>query len=171
MSRQLSNWLKGYLQYTRHLEAPDSLHFWAGISTVAGALRGKVWIDMGYWKWKPNFFIIYVAKPGIVAKSTTIGVGIELLREIEGIHFGPDSATWQAMTQAFAEASEVIEMPGGKHMQMSNMTLAISELGTFLNLKNSEMIDVLVDLWDGKNVPWKRATKGEGEFSIPTLGS
>lgn len=167
MSRQIKNWLQGYLEYTRHLEAPDVLHFWAGVATLAGALRGKVWINMGYWKWKPNFFIIYVAKPGIVAKSTTIGVGIELLREIEGIHFGPDSATWQAMTQAFAEASEVVELPGGDKIAMSCITLAVSELGTFLNPKNSEMMDVLVDLWDGKAVPWQRMTKGEGEYSIP----
>ena len=167
MARILENWLQSYLEYTRHLEAPDTFHFWAGVATIAGALRGKVWIDMGYWKWKPNFFIIYVAPPGIVAKSTTMGVGMELLREVEGIHFGPDSATWQAITNAFAEATEVIQLPDATTFEMSAITIAASELGTFLDPRNREMIDVLVELWDGRSVPWKRATRGEGESTIP----
>ena len=56
--RQYDNWIRAYLEYTKYLEAPDSFHFWAGVSAIAGALRGKVFFDMGYFKWKPNFFII-----------------------------------------------------------------------------------------------------------------
>jgi len=167
VARHLENWLQAYLEYTRHLEAPDTFHFWAGIATIAGALRGKVWIDMGYWKWKPNFFIIYVGPPGIVAKSTTIGVGMELLREVEGIHFGPDSATWQAITSAFAESTEVVTFSDNSTTEMSAITISASELGTFLDPRNREMIDVLVDLWDGRPVPWRRSTRGEGESNIP----
>ncbi len=167
MARLCSHWLKEYMAYTRHLEAPDPLHFWAGVATVAGALRGKVWIDMGYWKWKPNFFIIFVAPPGISTKSTTIGVGTELLREVEEVHFGPDSATWQGMTDAFLEATETIQLNGSEVIQVSCLTITASELGTFLDPKNREMVDVLVDLWDGRPVPWKRRTKGEGATSIP----
>lgn len=165
--RKLTNWLNSYIDYTRHLEAPLALHFWSGVCTIAGALRGKVWIDMGYWKWRPNFFVIIVAPPGIANKSTTIEVGMELLREIEGIHFGPNSATWQALTTAFAESTEIVQLHNGQSYEMSAITLAISELGTFFDPKNSEMVDVLVDLWDGKQVPWRRATKSEGDVSVP----
>lgn len=164
--RILQHWLKSYMEYTKHLEAPDIFHFWAGVGTIAGALRGKVFIDMGYFKWKPNFFIIYVAPPGVVAKSTTIGVGMQLLREVEGIHFGPDSATWQALTKAFTDSTEEFTLPGGELEIMSAITITASELGTFLDPQNREMIDVLVDLWDGREIPWKRSTKGEGDFEI-----
>ena len=34
---------------------------------------------------------------------------------------------------------------------MAALTIAASELGTFLDPRNREMIDVLVDLWDGKD--------------------
>jgi len=164
--RYTKNWLKAYVEYTRNLEAPDKFHFWSAVATVAGALRGKVWIDMGYWKWKPNFFIIFVAPPGIVAKSTTIGNGIELLREVDGIHFGPDSCTWQGITDSFRDSSVGYPMPDGGIFQMSAITIAASELGTFLDPRNREMIDLLVDLWDGRQVPWKRRTHGEGESEV-----
>jgi hypothetical protein len=156
------------MEFTRHLEAPDHFHFWSGVATLAGALRGKVWIDMGYWKWRPNFFIIFVAPPGIANKSTTIGVGQELLRQIEGIHFGPDSCTWQGITDAFLESTERVPMPNSSEdYTMSAITIAASELGTFLDPRNREMVDVLVDLWDGRAVPWKRRTKAEGASEIP----
>lgn len=165
MARILKNWIEGYVEYTKHLEAPDSFHMWAAIGTIAGALRGKCWIDMGYFKWKPNFFIVFVAPPGVVSKSTTIGVGVSMLREIPGIHFGPDSATWQALTNSFAESTEMVELAGGG-VPMSAITISASELGTFLDPTNREMIDVLVDLWDGREIPWTRSTKGEGESKI-----
>lgn len=162
MNRNIPNWIQGYVEYTKHMEAPDLFHMWTAIGTIAGALRGKVWIDMGYFKWKPNFFIILVAPPGIVSKSTTLGVGMSLLRELESIHFGPDSVTWQALTESFIEAQESVKDVG----PMAAITIAASELGTFLDPTNREMIDVLCDLWDGRNVPWKRRTKGEGLSEI-----
>jgi len=162
MQRNLQNWISGYVEYTKHSESPDLFHMWTAIGTLAGALRGKVWVDMGYFKWKPNFFIVLVAPPGVVSKSTTLNMGMELLRELESIHFGPDSVTWQALTEAFIEAQEAIKDVG----PMSALTVAASELGTFLDPRNRELIDVLCDLWDGRNVPWKRRTKGEGIVEI-----
>ncbi len=163
MSRNFPNFINGYIDYTDNLEAPLIFHLWTGIATVAGALRGKCWIDMGYFKWKPNFFVVFVAPPGIVSKSTTLNVGMGLLRQVEGIHFGPESATWQAVTDAFREAEEVVAQIGDK---MSALTIVASELGTFLDPKNREMIDILNDLWDGRSVPWQRRTKGEGTTEI-----
>ena len=54
------------------------MYAWVGVSTIAGALRRKVWIDQAYFKWYPNFYIILVAPPGIVAKSTTASLGMRL---------------------------------------------------------------------------------------------
>jgi len=162
LARNVSNW-QGYIEYTKHLEAPDIFHLWAAIGTIAGALQGKVWIDQGYFKWKPNFFIIFVAPPGIVSKSTTLGVGMEMLRKVDDIHFGPESASWQAVTDAFIEAIVTIDKVG----QMAALTIEASELGTFLDPRNREMIDVLCRLWDGREVPWHRRIRSEGVSEIP----
>jgi len=163
MARNISNWLQGYIEYTKHLEAPDIFHLWAAIGTIAGALQGKVWIDMGYFKWKPNFFIIFVAPPGIVSKSTTLGVGMEMLRKVDDVHFGPESCSWQAITDAFAEALQTIDGVG----PMNALTIEASELGTFLDPRNREMVDVLCRLWDGRDIPWSRRLRSEGATEIP----
>jgi len=165
MARNIPDWIQGYVDYTRHLEAPTVFHMWAAIGTIAGALRGKVLIDQGYFSWKPNFFIIFVAPPGIVSKSTSMGVGLSMLRQVKGIHFGPDSATWQAVTEAFQESAESFSFDG-KSVVMSPITVGASELGTFLDPRNREMLDVLNDLWDGRDVPWVRRTKAEGVREI-----
>ena len=162
MARNVPNWIKGYIEYTKHLEAPDIFHLWSAVGTIAGALRGKVWIDQGYFKWKPNFFIIFVAPPGVVSKSTTLGVGMSMLRAVDGIHFGPESASWQALADAFQEATEPFPGVGN----MSCLTVEASELGTFLDPRNREMIDVLCRLWDGNEVPWHRRIRSEGATTI-----
>ena len=77
--RNYSDWLKAYMEYAGYGEAPKYMHFWTGVSVIAGALRRKVWIDEIYFKWYPNFYIIFVAPPGVVSKSTTACTKIEPL--------------------------------------------------------------------------------------------
>lgn len=163
--RHHESFIKAYLEYTRNLEAPTEYHVWTALSVIAGALRGKCYIDMGHFKWKPNQFIIFVAPPGVVAKSTTSGVGMDLLRDVPGINFGPTSCTWQALLGSLQENEETFMIEGKKKM-MSCLTLEASELGTFLNFQDTEMIDVIVDLWDGKDRPVVRRTQGGGQQEI-----
>jgi hypothetical protein len=137
---------------------------WTGVSTIAGALRRQVFIDMKYFQWLANFYIILVAPPGIISKSTTANIGMNLLREVEGIHFGPDVVTWQALVTAFAGASEEVVDPNtGEFLSMSSLTVASDELGNFLNPQDRDMVDLLVTLWDGKKGSLRKLTKGGGE--------
>lgn len=165
-NRKLENWIKSYMSYSSYAEAPAKMHFWVAVSTIAGALRRRVWIDQGYFQWTPNFYIIFVAPPGIVSKSTTLSIGMKLLKSIEGIKFGPDAVTWQALTQALADAKEDILMTGGEYHPMSCITIASSEFGTFLNPNDREMVDVLVSLWDGQLGVWEKKTKTQGSDRI-----
>ena len=67
MSRHFKDWLSAFCDYASYGEAPRRMYHWVGISTIAGALRRKVWIDQTYFKWFPNFYVILVAPPGIVS--------------------------------------------------------------------------------------------------------
>ena len=172
MSKRIhKDWLRAYMNYSAHSEAPDKFHFWTGISVVAGALRRRVWIDMGYFQWTPNFYIVFVAPPGIVSKSTTASIGMNLLRQIPGITFGPDAVTWQSLVQSLAASTEtvpIVDKTTGEelHHAMSAITIVSSEFGTFLNPADREMVDVLVSLWDGQLGTWEKATKTQGSDSI-----
>lgn len=162
--RHFPDWLTAYLEYASVTEAPRRMHFWAGVGAVAGALRRRVWIDMKRFQWFPSFYIIYVGPPGVVTKSTTIDIAIDLLKQVPGIKFGPNAVTWQALVTAFANASEAFEYQGVWH-PMSPLTLAASELGSLLNLQDRDMINLLIELWDGKK-SYEKVTKMSGNDII-----
>lgn len=163
--RHFKNWLSEYMEYSAYSEAPDKFHFWTGVSTIAGALRRRVWIDQGYFQWTPNFYVVFVAPPGIVSKSTTASIGMNLLRRIPDITFGPDAVTWQSLIQSLASSTQSVEI-GGLHHAMSAITISSSEFGTFLNPNDREMVDVLVSLWDGQVGVWEKATKTQGNDRV-----
>lgn len=160
-----SNWIKTYLEYSSYSEAPDQFHFWTAVGTLAGALRRRVFIDQGYFQWTPNFYIIFVAPPGIVSKSTTASIGMNLLKRVPGVHFGPDAMTWQALITSLAGSGEQFLVDETYHT-MSAITISSSEFGTFLNPNDREMVDVLVSLWDGQVGTFEKKTKTMGDDII-----
>lgn len=169
MPRLFTNWLKAYCEYTAASEAPLDFHFWTGVSTIAGALRRCVWIDQRFFKWTPNFYIIFVGPPGIVAKSTTLNIGFALLRKVPGIHFGPDSMTWHGLAKKFESAFEYKQYKNGNtnvKIAMSPLTCSVSELGTFLRPDDKGLVSFLTDVWDGKERPFDHTTKDSGEITI-----
>lgn len=164
MSRQFPDWLSAFCDYAGYMEAPRRMHFWAGVSAIAGALRRKVWFDQIRFRWFPNFYVIFVAPPGIVAKSTTADVSINLLRSVPGINFGPDVITWQALATRFANAREEISVNGdllGEKLVMSAITCCSTELGNLLNPKDPELVSLLITLWDGRK-QYEKETKMSG---------
>jgi len=163
--RHYPDWLSAFMDYASYSEAPKYMHFWCGVSAIAGALRRKVWIDQAYFKWYPNFYIVLVAPPGIVSKSTTAGMSMEILREVPGINFGPDVVTWPALLQAFAEKTEGFEYDGLMSV-MSALTLESSEFGNLVDPQDKKMVDLLVSLWDGKPGVFEKKTKNNGNDSV-----
>lgn len=166
----LTNWLKGYIHYTRMSESPLPFHFWTGVSTIAGALRRQVWIDERHFQWTPNFYIFLVGPPGVVAKSTSINPGMRLLERLK-VPFGPPSMTWQALTESLQEAiyeREYFDVHTKRthKLTMSAITIPVSELGTFLRLDDPAFVDVLIDLWDSRIGEWGHRTKTAGDIRI-----
>ena len=168
--RHYPNWLKAYMAYTIDSESPDIFHLWSGIATIAGALRRRVWIDMRKFQWTPNFYTVLVGPPGVVTKSTSIRAGMRLLEQVPNIHFGPPSLTWQALADSLSASIEHMRMydqQGNEiFLPMSCITVPISELGTFLKIDDSALVDVLVDLWDGQLSAWAHKTRTAGAVEI-----
>lgn len=166
--RNYPDWLQAFCDYAQFGEAPRKMHFWAGVSALAGCLRRKVWIDQAYFKWFPNFYIVIVAPPGIVSKSTTAGVAMNLLRQVPGIKFGPEIATWQALAGAFVESAETFEYNGEQHI-MSPITIESSEFGNLLDPSDKGMVDILVTLWDGKALDKRTKSSGNDNIENPWI--
>lgn len=161
------DWLKAFIEFGSFGEAPLQTLFWTGVSTIAGALRRRVWIDQKYFQWVPNFYIILVAPPGVISKSTTANIGMNLLREVPGIKFGPNVVTWQALVEAMAGCMELVPKPNSdEYLPMSCITIASSEFGNLLNPADKQMVDILVDLWDGQTGSFEKRTKSSGNDLI-----
>jgi hypothetical protein len=169
VARIFGHWLKAYCSFTAASEAPLDFHFWTGVSTIAATLRRQVWIDERYFKWTPNFYIIFVGPAGLVTKSTTLNIGYSLLRKVPGIHFGPDSMTWHGLAKKFTDAFEYKTYKNGNSQtkfSQSPLTCSVSELGTFLRPDDKGLVSFLTDVWDGKERPFDHTTKSSGEISI-----
>lgn len=179
MARLLENWLTAYAVYTEISEAPLTFDFWTGVGTIAGALQRRVYIDEIKFKLFPNFYIIFVAPPGIATKSTTTGVGMRLLRKINGVHMGPVSMTWQGLVKGLENSRQLIPLNDPtitdplamEYLAQSVITCEVSELGTFLDMRDGSLISVLIDLWDGKEINWERwlATKEDTSIENPLI--
>lgn len=158
------------MHFTRASESPDAFHFWTGVGTVAGALRRRVWVDMRYFQWTPNFYIVLVGPPGVATKSTSIRIGAHLLEAVDGIKFGPQSMTWQSLTQTLEQSVEYVKYFNGSGVEelqaMSPITCTVPELGTFLKMDDTALIDVLIDMWDGQLSTWGHRTKSAGNIEI-----
>ena len=164
MSRNFPDLFTPFLEYASVVESPKLMHFWAFVGCVAGCLRRKVWIDMKRFQWYPSFYIIFVAPPGIVSKSTTADIAMDLLRQVPGIKFGPDVVTWPALVSAFAAAGESFQY-GEEWIPMSPLTMVASELGNLVNPQDRDMINLLINLWDNRK-SLEKVTKMSGNDTI-----
>jgi len=164
MTRNCKNWIDSYVQYASITEAPRRMHFWSGLGALSGALRRKVWIDMRRFCWYSNMYIIFVAPPGVVAKSTTADISMELLKQVPGIKFGPDVVTWPALVTAFSGAAESFLYEEEWHT-MSPLTLVASEMGSLINPQDREMVNLYITLWDGRKT-FEKVTKMSGNDTV-----
>ena len=120
---------------------------------------------MGRFRWHCNMYIILVAPPGIVSKSTTSNTAMSLARLVPSVHFGPDSVTWPALVQAFSEVAETFPLGDMLYPQCA-LTLEASELGNLIDPQNRELIDLFVSLWDSKTGNFEKRTKTSGNDKV-----
>jgi hypothetical protein len=173
--RSCPDWIKEYIDVLApNSEAPEKFHFWVAVSTIAGALRRRVYIDQGTFQWYPNFFIVLVGEPGIVKKGTAIKTGLRLLRNIPGVNLGSDVATWQGFLKQLEEAQDsfAIGPANGpiaerKHITTCALTIPITEWGTFIDPRDPIMINMLTKLWDCEDgISLSKTTLTQGDITI-----
>ena len=164
MARNFKSWLTAYVDLASCSEAPKMMHFWAGVSAIAGALRRRVWFDQVRFTWYPSFFIIFVGPPAVITKSTTADGAISILKEVPGIKFGPDSVTWQKMCETLANSCESFEYKD-EWRPMSAVTFSAGELGSLVDFEDDGMVNFLIELWDGKK-SYEKQTKTSGDDKI-----
>ena len=161
----MADWLADFVAHTSYGEAPENVMFWVGVSTIAGALRRKVWIHMRRFQWTPNFYVLLIGPPGILKKSTSIDLGMNLLERVDGINFGPDDSTREQLIAHVDEAHTVFQMADGTQFESSPVTLALGEFDTFFDPGDRKLVAGLTRLYDAPR-HFKKETKTNGNNFI-----
>lgn len=78
--------------------------------------------------------------------------------------------TWQSLTQTMEQSVEYVKYIDSKGVEqlqaMSPVTCSVPELGTFLKMDDSALVDVLISMWDGQLENWGHKTKSSGNIEI-----
>jgi hypothetical protein len=164
--RELPDWLTEFQNHAKWGEAPPHFYFWVGVATIAAAMRRKTWLDMGTFIWYPNLYTVLVAPPGIIQKSSTSDLGMRLLKKIPAIHQGPTTLTWQSLYDAYLAVGEEFQISETETKSQYALYINSSELGITLNMKDVDMINQLIHMWDGAEL--KKRTRLDGELLIET---
>ena len=169
--------LRAWLDLTANTETPPIMHAWSLVSAASACLTRRCWFNLGALKITPNQYVMLVGPAG-VRKSTAVGFVKELLEDVHGLRFAPNSTAGrlQGLLSAFKGAKpenavdegidEALKEVGGLNLttdleeeledqQGSTHTLnrhalyvAEGELTTFIGMKMDEFINFLGDMWD-----------------------
>jgi len=168
MARRLKNWLESYLEYTFDTEPAQQFHKWIGLSSIASALRKKVWFRFGRIRVHPNVFVVLVSEPGIARKTQAIAYGEEVVGEVSAIVTSADAITPQAMLEDLETSIAEEMLPDGTSMRHNSLSIISGEFESFLGQRkdNTKMLVLLTDLYDCKIRPYRYRTKGAGSNVI-----
>lgn len=161
MPRHYSDFLTAYLQYSDNTEPPQSYHIWTCLSIISAALQRRVYLQWGFKALYPNMYVVLIGPSG-ARKGTAMGIGKELLREINGITVTSESVTREALIRDMRDAvTTFTDGTDGQLKYHSSITVQSDELSVFLGQSNVKFLADLTDWFDCQD-SWTYRTKGSG---------
>lgn len=167
--RHFGNFISSYVDYTRHQEASTKIHKWVAISIIAAALERKVVLNRGFYLLFPNLYTFIIGASGIVRKSTSTGIGVDLLRNLENFRMMSERLTAASLIQQLERSGDIYKANGYDTRQSAIFCYA-SELSVFLKEVFGSISELLTTFYDCQpndaTKPWVYETKGEGQVKI-----
>lgn len=174
VERYAGNWIESYIKHAEGQESPQLFHLWVAISTVSAVLRRNVYLDMGYFRIFPNFYMILVSPSGTCRKGIALSMGEKFLDDIDGINIYRNKLTPEFLLQYLKDeaSSHDVKDDNGDMVteERSQATLIVPELTTMLGSASyaSDLKITLTDLFDGKRSN-DYGTKGKGKLRISNV--
>lgn len=159
------------MEYVEETESAKIMHKWAALSTIASALRKKVHLSLGRIRVYPNMYVVFVGEPGGPRKSQAINYSNSFLTDVPEVEISADAITPQALLEDLETAAKNEQMPDGSIFEHTSLTVNSREFESFLGQKtdNTKMINILTDLFDSQEVPWRYRTKKSGSNTLPSV--
>jgi len=169
VSREVNDWLSGYIKYTTNSEPPLSYHTWCGLSMIAGALQRKVHLQWGFEKIHPNLFVVLVGPSGRARKGVAIGIAKSMVTEVPGVSIAPEATTREAVIAAMKRSITNYQDPDDGTIKFHcSLTAFSEELSVFLGQNDIKFLANLTDWYDSKD-NWAYETVGRGRDSLQGL--
>lgn len=160
--RHFGDFIEAYLDYSSGHEGTPKTHRWSIISTLAAALERRVWIDRGFYVLYPNLYVFIVGKSGLVKKSTTTSIAVNLLRECKGIRLMSERVTAASLIKQMHSSGKEFDYKG-KKVKQSPVFVYASELSVFLNEVFGSTHELLTTFFDctpnDPEKPWTYETR------------
>lgn len=169
MARHFPNIIDAYLRYTEEHESTLKIRKWCAISIIAGAMERRLYLDRGYYKLFSNLYTFIVAPSGIVKKTTSTGIAVNMLREVEGIKIMSERMTSGSLVEQMCLAGKKYEHEYQTFTQSALFAYA-SELAVFMEEVFGDITSLLTTFYDcvpnDSSKPWVYGTIGRGERRV-----
>ena len=161
MSRNYEDFLTAYLKYTEHTEPPSSYHIWTCLSAISGCLQRRVYLKWGFKRLYPNLYVVLIGPSGC-RKGTAMGIGKDLLQDINGVVLTSESVTREALIRDMRDCvATYMDPTDGVPKFHCSITVQSEELSVFLGQGNIKFLADLTDWFDCHD-QWTYRTKGSG---------
>jgi hypothetical protein len=154
--RNYKNWLETFIGLYRDISpAPLSFLEWSGMFCIASVVKRKVEFSREYLKSFrifPNLYVIFVSPPGVAHKSTTAGLGVEVISEmLKGlpitdpayVNFAQSSGSHIGIVESMMENID------------GSASLVLGEFGTIAAYTPVETFDFLAHMFDSDKIAEK----------------
>lgn len=148
--------LRRYVNYTLHSEAPLAYHVFSALCGVGSILNRRVYLDMGYYKLYPTLGIIILGPSGI-KKTSAANITIDLLQSLGVVKIYSEKLTPEALIEAMKGENAV------------GMVYA-PEMTVFLNKQkyNEGLVQLITRFMDCPDV-WESGTIGRGNSVLHNI--
>lgn len=144
------DYFQRYLDFVGNTESPIVYHRWTSISIIGALLSRTVYLPFGHSHIYPNQYLMLMGAPG-TRKSTAIGIGKRILKEVGYHRFAPDRMSKERFLMEMMPP-ELDDLDDDLEMLVmdkpSEIFVVAEEFGDFLGQGNMEFATMLTKLWD-----------------------
>lgn len=159
--RNFSNFIDGFLEYTKDHESPLPYKIWTALSVLAGTVERRLWYSDGFITTYPNLYVFIVGDRG-VGKSVMTNIGIELLDHVKGITMAANKINESSLVKKLITTGKEnnFEFMGQSYHSSSVYIYASEALSTFqFGYSGASIIPLLTDLFNCTDSPWSKQSK------------
>lgn len=163
------NFLADYLTFNSGNEAHEHWHMWAAVSALASCVSRKVWVEMGYFRYYPQLYIVLLGAPG-TAKSTAKDIARDLVRDVGGVPFSAECQSKENLVKQLSENERAfLYNPNKPPYIYTPLNIFVNELSQFIGIDPIKMIDFLTAVWNQNWYDMRTQRHGQQLITGPFL--